>query len=358
MKIGFVCWRPYQVFNVINYIEEFLYKQNISIEQIDLYLSDTVMRHKINTEFLKKEYFDNIIQFNTEEKDRKIHRIIKFVADNIFLKRGIRKDMVTPSFQIPKYDCLAASGYCSFFVRLRNINKKAGSVLLEDGSGAYICDEIEKTSKLWFNRVLRLFNRGPLSVKFNVGYYYRPDLAQYSPGYKVETLPVPSEKTICNCKKAFDYSYDESYGKFKMIYFTNPDYFVKQYGMTEEEIVEKICDKDSSLLIRFHPARKNWDLKDYSIDSKNEMWELQCGGITPSNVMISIFSTTMITPFMIYGKNCRLVFLYRLIFKKDDPSLEYADKFLLEFKKIYPNDIYIPDTFEQARDILRRLNKS
>ena len=339
--------------NIINFIDGVLIKNSFHLEQIDLYITSTVKNHKLNISYLKNNYFDNILEYDSEMNSSIIEDVTKY----LFIKHSFKKRISPYSFELPTYDYLIATGYSNIFVRLCNIERKANVILLEDGMATYINDEINLMKKSKIKQLMKLLKLGPLNLKICLGYSYYPELIQYQTDYRIERLPLPSDDTIKNCKNIFNYSYNEIYRNYKMIYLTNSDFFTDNYGFEEEEFFKRIFSNVNSVLVRLHPKRDSWKCFDSVIDDKNEMWELQCGSLTTDNVLISVFSTAMITPFLIYGKSCKLVFLYRLLYKKTDLLYQYAESFLCRFKDIYPKEIYMPETFDQAKDLIDYIDR-
>lgn len=88
----------------------------------------------------------------------------------------------------------------------------------------------------------------------------------------------------------------------------------------------------------------------------NLPWELNINSSEDSSILISVFSTAAITPKILYNKEPRLIFLFRLL----HPYLFFqAEEFLERVKNSYQNKdrVVAPRTINELSEILSKFSK-
>lgn len=88
----------------------------------------------------------------------------------------------------------------------------------------------------------------------------------------------------------------------------------------------------------------------------NLPWELNINSSDDSSILISVFSTAAITPKILYNKEPRLIFLFRLL----DPYLFFqGEEFLLRVSNSYKNKdrVVAPRTINELSEILSKFSQ-
>lgn len=87
--------------------------------------------------------------------------------------------------------------------------------------------------------------------------------------------------------------------------------------------------------------------------NSNGPWELQLKTLPDNATLISYFSTALITPKLLYGKEPRLIFLFRLI---SDFEFFMAEEVVLNLRKVYsdPSRVCLPESWDELEKLLKK----
>lgn len=128
----------------------------------------------------------------------------------------------------------------------------------------------------------------------------------------------------------------------------------------QTSVLEVLCNIENILVknnvhYRPHPNEQKESISsNYELFENDNPWELILGSCSNSNVVISIFSTAAITPKVLFNKEPKVVFLFRLL-----PSYSFyqAEEILSRLKSIYSNeqDVIAPSTILELEQILEEL---
>lgn len=351
MRAAFICWRPYQLFNAVNMVYNNL--EDLK-DTSDIYISNlsSLVKCKKNLENLK--IFNRVIVFD-EGRNR---GRIEYITDLINCKKSIVKDIEQEKNVELTYDCIIASGYHSFFVRMANFNRNASCIFMEDGMKSYIETENEKYKRSLLHKGLKtVFKKGIQTVKIEKEYLYHPEYVKERKDRQLCQMPALTSDVIQMINLVFGEA-EEGQIK-KIIYLTQPleNLMSKQRkGSYEEKDIQKILERYKDLVtVRIHPRYREYRTL-LNIDESEQMWELRAANLCSDNILISIFSTASFTPFFLMNRAPILILLYKIAMKEESIYKE-AELFISKITHIYPNIIYVPDSLEEMDIILSDLKR-
>lgn len=345
MKICFVCCRPFQLLNSINYIENILDKSETV--SIDLFLLN---KFKSELNLSQANYFNNIFYFN-EINNSRLTKLSGFV----FLQKWISKSMLNGDiFQIQNYDVIFGTSFNSFFVRLCNLNQNAEIIFLEDGIGTYMNDDYQLHQKSLFSKSMKIIHRGVLSLSIKKLYCYHPEIICIEKPFPIESLPLLSGATLKSVENIFHYVRDDHLYRKKVIYFTSDSTWENRFIFQECNLIDILYRFKDRTILRFHPNSINTSYKDMEVDDSKQLWELQCSQITEDSILIGIFSTAQFSPYLFYGKKYTIIFLYKIVFPPDSYLFKQCERTVEMLKKDFP-DVFVPKTIDEYQAIIKQL---
>lgn len=356
MKTACVCWTPYQIFNIVNFIEQ-------NMEQIkgtcDLYIIDMKALQGIKNKLEREQIFENIyIVKNYKEKYYILDRFEKMI-DIVFPKRALKsKLLVKQKIKFDNYSKIISSGWNKYFISLVAVNPNAKVILLEDGTGSYLGDFRDKEMPLTYKLLNKITNKGALSVNVAIEYLYEKELMSGVTTYPISTMPKVNNEVFENLSRVFSYVPTSYYKNKKYIFLTQPLNDIQKLSAQYQEnlIFDVLKQYSEKVLVRVHP-RQNKINTFLDIDEKKEVWELLCKNeINNDKVLIGIFSSSQITPKIIYNKEPKLIFLNEIALENGFGIHKEFYTFLNKLKKIYHNDIYLPRNIAELKNILEKID--
>lgn len=353
MKCAFICWRPYQIFNAIN-----LLYNNVEDTKgnSDIYIQDIPAMTKLIPEISKLGCFNHIYTYTEKNRGDGVGitplkmagiyamRTVSFIAP----KRAIKKNCPQIQAFAGEYDVILCSGWISFSMEFANCNPNAKFILFEDGAGNYVSNIIENLplkEKAYYSILKGFFKKGPLVIKVTGMYVYEPSAMAVSRKYPVYAMPKITEEIYDILAKVFKYDQDDGTYRDDSIVFLDQPY--KKYGDNyDQDQVISFLAKSPQFVCRRHPIQKVNERNLYE-DKKRPMWELAAKRFNSNTVLVSIFSTTQLTPALIYGVYPTLVFLYKINDEKGSDTYMRKKNFIDLFRLQYQGIIYEPETFQE-----------
>jgi len=360
MKTLFICWRPIQLINAVNFV---ISNYEGSRDNSDLIIVNDFTGSEILYNKIKDlQIFKNVI-FTEMEKDRTYLQIIR---NFLFTKKYI-KDKFGNNYNY-SYDKIIASGWNYLVYKFDEVNKhKEKFILLEDGIGSYLGDARKYEFRGAKQRILNiLFNKGPYSVKVNIQYLAEPELCEASKySYPIGRVKLnvsnPNFKEVLS--KIFNCSFESGDKKPKYIILdqqVESIYDTFQYE-TKNEIIKMIISnlKGENIILRKHPNMINDEidyLEEITVQPCVESWELYAlNNIQNTDTLISFHSTALIIPKLLYGKEPNIVCLYKLVPSANKSEFFEIDKFFEKIKLLYKESskIHIPQSKADFLELLK-----
>ncbi len=321
MNIAFFCSTPYQIINAINL------KQNLHItDTADIY----VLKHFHSADWLIErlesvEVFNNVYAVNDADLDYRyqlprLKRYIKKAKDFVFCK-GVVNEYVNTS---AVYDAIfytfpnmIIEFACYYFIKK---NKNIKFYMFEDGFSSY-SDSLMAISnaKALF---LKIMNRRQFLDVNHELYLYAPHLfcrTRNDKNYKVNQLPLLSTENpeLCNIfNKLFELK-DSDKIQQKCIFFEQPyeDMDVNKEIRESLDLIMPEIEAEN-LCVKLHPrGRKELyeNIKQYQNSTIPMEILYQNMSDLGNRTLVSSISTACITPKLIFGREPKLILLYKYL---------------------------------------------
>ena len=355
MKCAFVCWRPFQIFNSINFIYHDI--ENTK-ENSDIFILDIPDNIKCLKGLNDIHLFKNIYLFSKKNEKNELKARIQLFKDYMFPYKAITRDLTQESknIKLNNYEIIIGSGFLGFFLHLIELNKKARVIFLEDGMISYQGDERIVRKKRILNVVLnKIFHKGDLCVSIESLYLNNVNFkATYYP-YPTKPMPEIDKETLKLLKHVFHCEENNAYSK-KIIFLQQPLTAEPCIAPDINEKVTKILSRiREKIILRRHPNETNNLPFAFEEEVNRVMWEIRANEIDKNYVLIGYFSTAQMTPYILYEKAPTLILLYRLILRKSSIRYKSIDDLIKRFKMIYPGEIIIPESLIELLTLIKQL---
>ncbi|WP_144478121.1 polysialyltransferase family glycosyltransferase [Cytobacillus oceanisediminis] len=361
MKNAFVCCTPFHVIVTLQLINT-LFKD----EKNDIFISNHFASAEKVFRNLKKESknISNIANvFFVKDKE--------ISYDKSFLKH---KKIRSFAFDKPEnfigeqltldYDSLNLFTH-SFFTNLLvnhsfKKNKKLSINFVEEGRMSYVISSHETK-----NRIKNIINKviSPFGFRiFNISlgsklFLFQPSL--YVGDFNGGIVKIPSINKNSEIKglinKIFDYIPQPDFGKTKFIFFDQSFSIDGNEQLNEYKVIEDLIKNFNinDLLIKLHPRdsiNKYEKFKLSNVNNSNYPWELiYLNENLHGKTLISINSSAVFTPRIIFGINHDIVLLKRMYGFIDDP----LDQFLIAFNHNFKQTkVLQPESFKNIDNLM------
>ena len=354
--IAFISSTPHQTWNSI-----LMAKKMFPAERCDLFLFDICSDYDKTAEKLRSEHvFEDVyscrvarFQCNTIKNPikRKLTKFIYFIGWKHFLRQSVT---ITK-----KYDAVFTASNdepcCFIMSSIKALNPHMKAYYFEDGSNDYIADSHPKHHG--FKKYFAHF----LGINYDIGdsidttYVASPPCVA-SREYKLETIPAMDLEQDSELKLLFNrvFSYDPYLINEKLV-FLYSRFGREALNEKSRKIVQNIVARygKDNLLFKDHPrlpADGYEEIHKYPRE-KETLWECVSMNNDCSNkILLSVISSSMYIPKVLFGQEPILVFLFRLIpaFSNENREKSFYD-FVLRLREIYsdPSKVFIPETEEE-----------
>lgn len=363
-----ICNTVFQLYTAINLRVNHFHENDI----VDLILTDRTDFREIPNRLEKEKLFSEIfhIKINDYYQKRipfkiKIARYLinKFKIDMIFSKNIVRSLFYR---ELEEYDELYISNHDTFAELLFNHLIAKNEVLrvfeYEDGYGTYVRPlRNENDSKKKFKQVLYNFLNVDLLLPetLQASYIYEPMLycwVDEVKKIKLSKFDIEKKYLIDQLNRIFDYSPKDTFNKKFILLeesFSADGIKNNDFELFAETI--RLVNK-SNIIIKTHPRNRINRFQDFEVKVFSEPipWEIiTMNEKFDDKVLITITSSTVFTPKILYDSNCTIILLYKLmtgynsIF--DSSNME---EFIIKAKNKYGSKMYIPKTLSDLKSIL------
>lgn len=352
--IAFISSTPHQTWNSI-----LMAKKLFPQEQCDLFLLDVCSNYTEIAEKLRNEdVFENIypcqvakFQCNNIKNSiiRKTKKCIYFIGWKYFLQKS-----VTITKQYNKVITASNDEPCCFLMsRMKVLNPDIKPYYFEDGSNDYIADAHPK------HRGFKKSFAQLLGLDYSIGdsidttYVANPSCVA-SNEYKLEAIPTMDPEQDLELKSLFNrvFSYKPYSINEKLVFLFSR--FREELDEKSRSIVRKIVERygKDSLLFKDHPRlpASGYEGVNKYPREKETLWECVCMNNDCKNkVLISVISSAMYVPKLLFDQEPVLVFLFRLIPALTNVREKSFYDFTLRLRKVYsdPSKVFIPETEEE-----------
>lgn len=354
-KVAICAATPFQTLNAINLAVNVL---NDGYE-IDLFFRDfREDTHSILNELSKYDFFSNIYVYDLRNKNEGLSYYLNDVEQGLMPKRFIEGLMKTPlKLATKKYDVITVTSGTELEVAFTRVFPRARIIAYDDGLGSYIGDIIHDHK---LNIIWRLMGRTTKNIWPECLYVNNDSFCESKLSTNILQLPSLESQpleykeiifSIFGAKKT------KIYESKKYVYLTQPLTEIGNDAENVNKMIEQIIEKSGNEAIyRKHP--RDFHEINISIDEDRTgcLWELICNSqITDNSVLIGICSTAQIMPKIIYDKEPKLIFLYKLFDFEDSSVVEKRfEPIVKKISSIYrkKNQIVIPSNLTELEALL------
>lgn len=236
--------------------------------------------------------------------------------------------------------------------------------LIEDGLSTYT--DLNINSKFRSKAILmahKFIFFGNLIPSINTIYLHEPKL--YKGESKVERFP---EVDLDAFIRLFNYGSlsKQSLSKYDYYYLGTPLNTIHNllfpipkeldnFRLEVSDLLGKLTNtlSSSSSVYKLHPFETIQDYHDkLPLYEGEKIWEIECFTLEDDSFLISFFSTATISPKLLYDKEPRVIYLYKLL-----PNYNFfgADEFVNNIRNLYRNKdrVFVPETLNEFEKVLQ-----
>lgn len=365
MRNAFFCTTPYQVLTAFTLSKQIKGQSDIYIIDQFAKADQLVDAVKQSCRFEKVNLIQEFSIFRMKREGAKASALRRrYIQIYLKLDKYVRK--IIPDLSI--YTDLFAS--CNSFVPRMFFMSAAKNKMdiryhyYDDGIGSYYNGQIYRLSGFDYYARRFLLGKRAANIKYDV-YLYSPDLFEkLLPNVLIDVHKILPIQRNAEDMKTIERIYSiNSYNIIRQkIVFLDTVHAEMSYPMGHEEVMREmneIIEKlgRENVIVKPHPRdiKKRFDCEYY--EQPSLPMEVLCMHQDFSNkVLLSFFSTSLITPKMLYDQEPVLIMLYKVL--GSTINIELKDKLCESMASIYKekNRIYVPETKNELIDIIEALN--
>ncbi len=344
MRACYICTTPYQLFNSMIHLNSYGTKSDKA--DLILFFDSGIRSISMQTEenVRKSGLFCHVYAMDLTEHVKKglfykpvklLHFILSFFHFERLLKKRYKLADV-------KYDVIYCGWQMMFVKYMQMLNPGCRLMIIEEGTGTYAY-QLEKEIVWEKISAFLLRKKMPGSVPDGI-YVHNAHMMHDTGGITVYPLKGLHGKTetefLKNFNQVFQTCPDGIYKRKRIIYFTQT--FQSKYMESDESIykadravIRCLGSYKGQMLVRMHPYHKDTG---YMADFDHEdssMWELECAeSISDSHILISVCSTSLFTPKILYEKEPYLIFTYKM-YEGKQIDFPYMDELTGRLSRLY-----------------------
>lgn len=345
MRALFLCNTVYQII-----VAAIVSNSNLNMES-DIILSDhfvgskdKVLRINENKKVFKKAYYleTKYLQFDNSYKEikktkKRLSNLLTSSYDYLFVANQEKFSMILYNY-------------------LHKINNKLILNWFEDGVGTYSVDGKEITKKVGLLHKIKASIYGYTAVSKIIKdlYVFMPDKIDWdTTGINIKKINGVSNDIKDYLNNIFDYnSLEDDYNK-KLIFFEDGyKPFSDKIDLDALNVMKKYYNNDD-ILVKIHPRNTNNKFSGFNTNKNISIpWELIVLNNDFSNtLLVTFFSSCVITPYMILGKNVKSIVLSKLYLgDNDDYFFDYLNR------KFYINNenVFMPSSLAELDSYMEK----
>ena len=352
MNILFVPTTTLSLINVINlvYTKQFINSNNY----LAIMARDKVMLNALNI-IEDKRLFKRVVAFSFFNNKNFFFKILIFLFPFLMLSKKLMIKGESLNF-LKNIDVIITTSYFQAIL-FKKISISSQIILLEEGISSYT------------GRVVN-FDRRNIITKFFFRKYIKKDpIFLYCPNLycgkdrEIYKIPRLTKKVILLLSEIFHHTQPYNI-KNSITYLGVPFWGLQDLAENPSKVDINFIQEckrilkyiysthKRKILYRKHPIELEPELENMiDMDDSKENWELSIGFNNNCDfTIISFFSTGMLTPYLMFGFQPKLIFLYNLL---DFDFLE-ADRIVDKLRLLYndPNRIMTPSTYDELDESL------
>ena len=338
MKYLFYCNSAYQLINAIN---------------LHWHMIETCEKTNYQGDLLILNVFSGAEEIYSKLKENEIFSNISIAKrpkyNSMFISLEVLLGIINPKYFISitgctgidsfedKYDYIVTTKFSKLPAAIWQINRNAKIILYEDGLATYSNNVSLSPNSGMYKMFYKLFNHNRSFDMYECLYLNYPEMYIGNMD-KVKSMPRLNDNQINVLKSYFcNNQMDDN----KQIYW-----FGQYIG---KEVSQMICDSlqkyANYVLYKPHPRYPFY--YDAFATEENGIWELDILNISDieKKYLITIHSTAVFTPKILYDKEPYIILAYRLLKDYDSKIESSIQKFVNSYSS--KEKIMIPNTFEE-----------
>lgn len=352
MRNAFVCCTPYHIIisvhvtrNIFREFDNDIYICNHFSNAEEIY--ENLKRMNI----FRKVYFVKDKDLSYDKSFLKINKI-KTLYERNFNRVGIS------SFE-DVYDNISIFSFNFFSVlmidEIKSKYPNAKVSMFEDGLGTYINSTSRKERmRELIGRLANIIGRKLVSFRLiDELYVFKPELIIKSKEIKLRRIPEIKEDLRETLNRVFGYRLNNKL-TFKKYIFFDQTFTQDNIGNFNEINFVRVLKEDlSDLSIKVHPREKidkYSSFENVNVIKSAFPWELIYMNENPKDsILISITSSAVFTPHLLFNSNVKVILLYKLVGLKE--------RKLEQFLSLINNkNIYVPNSKEELSSIFKGID--
>jgi len=261
------------------------------------------------------------------------------------------------------------------YISLKKNNPKISTLFYEDGTGTYngnvfkqpfyfeMPPEKSLNSASYINLLRKLSSaiKAPWRYRPTAIYVKKPALLLYQPNIPCKQISIDNNeitKLVPVLLKDHSYSFENA----RFLIFDVPRSETEGFGANAIDEILAECTKNTryhACCLRSHPrSTEKSPFFDKCLDFSGGIWELMCHNENIANcLLIGVASTAQLAPYIEAEIRPSLLLLHRVAFKAEDQHYILGEQVLklikLAYGKEYPSKVYIPNTLDEALDLIK-----
>lgn len=355
-----VCSSVFQLYTAITIKQCFL-----KDEQVDLVLTDaTPMFEKLSKEKTLLYYFRQVYYSTVTQNIRELNRIEKSryfkPIFEMFPQYYVKKVW---ELDLQKYDDFYFSIYSVFNIRLQSClykkNKSLRTHMFEDGISTYLIDCNYKWSIP--GAIKRICGIKDIKETLDDIYMFEPRLMCITTQSELVRIPNIVEKP--ELVEVFDEIFGEIPQQLKERFvFFEESFNNDGYVTNDSELINCLweCCERKEFLLKSHPRNRQDRFADQlPVVDFPMFWEHYfLKHSIDKNVLVTVSSNTVFVPYILARCKPTVILLYK-IFEGTSPILGSGnfEKYVEKYLKYTGENVYVPETMEQYKEIVNELRK-
>ncbi|MBQ4057554.1 MAG: hypothetical protein IJD40_01330 [Lachnospiraceae bacterium] len=357
-KICIICDTEYQLLNALGLINNGFVKNSY----IDFYIDEKIIDRyeKLVNELEMFWKVNQVIAFDARSADSMLQKITKFFSPTLYIKSRMKSSNI-----FCEYEEIYIAVPTHFSVSLIFMNKNAAIYYYEDGTASYTENLVNLIYSMLSKVIYRFFGNDLSRVYPQLMYVNNLDFCTNCMCKEVRQSRMikSGDNEYVNRLNVIFKTNTELYMNKRIMYLTQPLWQYNTYSSSikriDEQIKQSILNLEN-LVIRKHPADKCiYDDVKYVVDTDSGLWELICeDAITNDSILIALYSTAQLVPYILYSKMPYIVFLYYLysdLLSKND--IDNYDETVKVLKQKYTDvsKIVVVKTITELEDFLSKI---
>ncbi len=353
----FLVHTPFQLMNCLNIIENY-YSDSAN---------EIAFLHKNvdSFSFLVKKYNENITTYSYDmlfeevrtrtKLMRRLSLVLSLLHGRITVGNIENKNQIYDSLFIPSENIACNIVYNHF----RKFNDSLSLYVYDDGVGTYAKDYLSGKNHKIYEKISVLLFGSFFWKNIERVFCYQPELI-IDDELNIERVKMFSNAKVENLfSQNLSDSLIDKYSKSKVIYLDQGKLPLSYENTTSFlEICNRICD-ENEVLLKNHPRVKPvYESNSFIVDDSGNTFESVLFNIEIENkVLVSMCSTSCLTPFILKGKHPYVIFLGML--NTDEYNATFTSLYFQNVITNYEsNKIFLPRNNKELEEIIKYcLNK-